>query len=99
MSAAASALARPQQRWHSGQEVDLATLAAAYAFGVVKNHPYRDGNTRIGFLALVTCLNVNGLAFDAPEQVSKYPGYQIMLCGGSPSARACCTLPPEGLVN
>jgi len=63
-----SALARPQQRRHYGQEVDLATVAAAYAFGLVKNHPYRDGNKRIGFLALVTFLGINGLAFDAPEQ-------------------------------
>lgn len=62
-----SALARPQQRWHYGQEVDHATLAAAYAFGLVKNHPYRDGNKRIGFLALVTFFGVNGLRFDAPE--------------------------------
>ena len=63
-----SALARPQQRWHYGQEVDIAALAAAYAFGLVKNHPYRDGNKRIGFLALVTFLGINGFDFDAPEQ-------------------------------
>ena len=35
-------------------------LAAVYAFGFVKNHPYRDGNKRIGFLAMVTFLGVNG---------------------------------------
>ncbi len=35
-------------------------LAAAYAFGLVKNHPYRDGNKRIGFLAMVTFLGMNG---------------------------------------
>ena len=35
-------------------------LAAAYAFGFVKNHPYRDGNKRIGFLAMVTFLGLNG---------------------------------------
>jgi death-on-curing protein len=34
-------------------------LAAAYAFGFVKNHPYRDGNKRIGFLAMVTFLGLN----------------------------------------
>ena len=63
-----SALARPQQRWHYGQPVDLATLAAAYTFGLVQNHPYRDGNKRIGFLALVTFLGINGIDFDATEQ-------------------------------
>lgn len=40
-------------------------LAAAYAFGLVKGHPYRDGNKRIGFLAMVTFLGINGHEFDA----------------------------------
>lgn len=55
-----SALARPGQKWHYSETTDLATLAAAYGFGLVKNHPYRDGNKRIGFLALVTFLGING---------------------------------------
>jgi len=38
-----SALARPRQKWHYAEETDLATLAAAPGFGLVKNHPYRDG--------------------------------------------------------
>ena len=42
-------------------------LAAAYAFGFVKNHPYRDGNKRIGFLAMVTFLGVNRHDFSATE--------------------------------
>jgi len=54
-----SALGRPRQRWHYGENVDIASLAAAYGFGLVKNHPYRDGNKRIGFLALVTFLGLN----------------------------------------
>jgi death on curing protein len=62
-----SALARPQQKWHYAEETDLATLAAAYGFGLVKNHPYRDGNKRIGFLAMVTFLEMNGLEFDATD--------------------------------
>jgi death on curing protein len=60
-----SALARPQQRWHSARDADLSALAAAYAYGLVRNHPYRDGNKRIGFLALVTFLGINGHAFEA----------------------------------
>ena len=40
-------------------------LAAAYAFGLVKNHPYRDGNKRIGFLAMVTFLGMNSLELTA----------------------------------
>jgi len=62
-----SALARPRQKWTYEPGADLPSLAAAYAFGFVKNHPYRDGNRRIGFLALVTFLGVNGVEFDAPE--------------------------------
>ena len=42
-------------------------LAAAYAFGLVKNHPYRDGNKRIGFLAMVTFLGMNGYDFSATD--------------------------------
>jgi death-on-curing protein len=55
-----SALARPQQKWHYAERTDISLLAAAYAFGLVKNHPYRDGNKRIGFLAMVTFLGMNG---------------------------------------
>ena len=42
-------------------------LAAAYGFGLVKNHPYRDGNKRIGFLAIVTFLGINGHDLDATD--------------------------------
>ena len=55
-----SALARPQQQWHYGDDTDIPTLAAAYAFGLLRNHPYRDGNKRIGFLAMATFLGLNG---------------------------------------
>ena len=62
-----SALARPQQRWHYDPDTYVADLAASYAFGLVRNHPYRDGNKRIGFLAAVVFLGINGFEFDAPE--------------------------------
>lgn len=62
-----SALARPQQKWQYDNRTDLPMLAAAYAFGLVKNHPYRDGNKRIGFLAMVTFLGVNGYGFSATD--------------------------------
>ena len=54
-----SALARPKQKWSYGDERDLATLAAAYGFGLARNHPYRDGNKRMAFLALATFLGIN----------------------------------------
>jgi death-on-curing protein len=62
-----SALARPQQKWHYSDRLDVSTLAAAYAFGLVQNHPYRDGNKRIGLLAMLTFLGVNGHDFSATE--------------------------------
>ena len=62
-----SALARPQQKWHYSERTDVPTLAAAYAFGLVQNHPYRDGNKRIGFLAMITFLGVNGYDFSATD--------------------------------
>jgi death-on-curing protein len=63
-----SALARPQQKLAYEPGIDLAGLAAAYAFGLARNHPYRDGNKRIAFLALVTFLGINGRDFDATEE-------------------------------
>ena len=63
-----SALGRRRQRSHYARDVDMAALAAAYAFGLVTNHPYRDGNKRIGFLALVTFLGINGVDFEATEE-------------------------------
>lgn len=62
-----SALARPQQKWHYTEGADIAMLAAAYAFGLVKNHPYRDGNRRIGFLAMATFLGMNGYDLTATD--------------------------------
>jgi death-on-curing protein len=68
-----SALARPQQKWHYAQKADIATLAAAYGFGLVRNHPYKDGNKRAGFLAMITFLGLNGHDFGAtdPEVVTE----------------------------
>jgi death-on-curing protein len=62
-----SALARPQQKWRYAAQNDLPMLAAAYGFGLVKDHPYADGNKRIGFLAMVTFLDVNGYEFSATD--------------------------------
>lgn len=62
-----SALARPRQKWLYDTSVDLPTLAAAYAFGLITSHPYRDGNKRVGFLAMVTFLEMHGLTFTATD--------------------------------
>lgn len=62
-----SALARPRQKWNYDNAVDLATLAAAYAFGLTKNHGFVDGNKRVAFMAAYSFLGLNGYDFDAPE--------------------------------
>ena len=62
-----SALARPRQKWSYDGEPDLAVFAAAYGFGLARNHPYRDGNKRIAFLALATFLGINGRELDATD--------------------------------
>lgn len=67
-----SALARPENKW-AYEEVDLAALAAAYAFGISRNHPFIDGNKRTAFTAMIMFLGLNGLDFVAgiPDATSK----------------------------
>lgn len=62
-----AALARPRQRWHYKPDSDLATLAAAYAFGIAKAHPFVDGNKRTAFLTAMIFLGLNGKDLDATE--------------------------------
>lgn len=62
-----SALARPRNKHAYANDVDLATLAAAYAFGLAKNHPFADGNKRTAFIAAYVFLNLNGYDLDAEE--------------------------------
>jgi death-on-curing protein len=59
-----SALARPQNKFAYG-ETDRASLAAAYAFGIARNHPFVDGNKRTAFAAMIVFLGLNGIDFDA----------------------------------
>jgi death on curing protein len=57
-----SALDRPRNRFVYG-EVDLAALAAAYAFGIARNHPFVDGNKRTAFATMIVFLGLNDIAF------------------------------------
>lgn len=57
-----SGLERPINKWRYEQS-DLAELAAAYAFGLAKNHAFIDGNKRIAFMAMRVFLLKNGVAF------------------------------------
>jgi death-on-curing protein len=62
-----SALARPRNRFAYEQDSDLATLGAAYLFGLVKNHGYVDGNKRVAFAGAATFLLLNGFRLTASE--------------------------------
>ena len=61
-----SALARPQQLISHG-DPDLFNLAAAYAAGIVRNHPFIDGNKRTGFMTAYVFLARNGMQLIASE--------------------------------
>lgn len=65
-SALESALGRPRNKFGSEEDVDLAGLAAAYAFGIARNHPFNDGNKRVALAVMLVFLERNGATFDAP---------------------------------
>jgi death on curing protein len=54
-----SALARPRQRFSYNPEADFAVLAAAYGYGLARNHPYNDGNKRVAFVVMAVFLALN----------------------------------------
>src|SRR6202012_1951329 len=61
-----SALERPVNKW-TYEQSELPELAAADAFRIAKNHAFVDGNKRIAFMAMMTFLHKNGVAF-SPDQ-------------------------------
>lgn len=61
-----SALGRPKNRW-AYEGGDFARLAAAYGFGIARNHPFVDGNKRAALLSIVTFLGLNDIEFTASE--------------------------------
>jgi len=60
-----SALNRPKHSLHYGKYVDIPSLAAVYAYGITKNHPFIDGNKRTGFITSLNFLVLNNFDFDA----------------------------------
>lgn len=62
-----SALERPRNRFAYASPT-LYELAAEYTAGIVKNHPFLDGNKRVGFMAAYIFLGMNGLSMSAPEE-------------------------------
>jgi death on curing protein len=72
----ASALARPQNVLAYEPEADVFRLAASYCHGIVKNHPFIDGNKRTGTLAAIAFLALNGVEVDFDE-----PDIVVMVVG------------------
>jgi death-on-curing protein len=62
-----SALGRPINKFTYG-ETDLAALAAAYSFGIARNHPFVDGNKRAAFGAMIVFLGLNDIDFLVPPE-------------------------------
>ena len=63
-----SALERPRNRFRYEPDSDLSALAAAYGFGIARDHPFLDGNKRVAFQAMYLFLGLNGFRIDAAEE-------------------------------
>jgi death-on-curing protein len=78
-----SALARPINRAAYDADADAAMLAASYAFGLAKNHPFLDGNKRTAYVAMELFLADNGFALTASDEDSLIA--MLKLAGGETS--------------
>ena len=63
-------MARPKQWAAYGSNLDIIDLATAYTAGIVRNHPFVDGNKRTGFVAGILFLELNGFRFTASEDAA-----------------------------
>jgi death-on-curing protein len=75
-----SALARPQNVSADSEGADIASLAAAYAFGIAKNHPFIDGNKRTALVVMRTFLRLNGFNLKATQE-EKYLTFMSLAAG------------------
>jgi death-on-curing protein len=62
-----SALARPQQHFAYAESAGVIEMSSAYTAGIVRNHPFVDGNKRTGFVIGILFLELNGYRFTASE--------------------------------
>jgi death-on-curing protein len=63
-----SALARPQQHFAYAESPNMFEMAVVYTGGIVRNHPFVDGNKRTGFVVGILFLELNGYRFAASEE-------------------------------
>jgi death on curing protein len=64
-----SALARPLNKFGYGEN-SIAAVAAAYGFGIARNHPFIDGNKRTALASMIVFLGLNGMDLDAPQEAA-----------------------------
>ena len=63
-----SALERPKNRYFYEGVEDISDLAATYCVGIVKNHPFADGNKRSAFIGMMVFLLINGVRLTASQE-------------------------------
>ena len=83
-----SALNRPKHLFAYGKP-SIFQMAASYAHGIVKNHPFLDGNKRAGFIAAALFIETNGHRFQAPEEEAVLE--TLALAAGETSEEAYAT--------
>jgi death-on-curing protein len=81
-----SALARPKNRRVYGRSSSIFDLAAVYGAGIVRNHPFIDGNKRVALMVMYVFLEINGYRLDAPEVEAV--GIMLVLAAGEVDQRA-----------
>ena len=72
-----SAIARPLNAYHYNQVVSLTKLAAAYGFGIAKNHAFVDGNKRTALVVSLTFLKVNGYKLTSTQEENYHTFYAL----------------------
>jgi death-on-curing protein len=80
-----SAINRPKHLFAYGKP-SVFQMAASYAHGIVKNHPFLDGNKRAGFIAAALFIETNGYRFQAPEEEAVFE--TLALAAGETSEEA-----------
>lgn len=65
-----SALSRPLNQYHYNSEISLFELAAAYGYGIARNHPFADGNKRTAFVISTLFLELNSYLLNSPEDAA-----------------------------
>src|SRR6202035_1205263 len=83
-----SALARPRQHFAYGNPSDILAMATAYNGGIVRNHPFVDGNKRTGFVVGILFLELNGYRFTASEEAAAQA--ILELAAGTMDEKAFC---------